>query len=111
MCSSDLVRKLHERRRAHRTAGERELHLRQARREDESGSRGHEQRRERLGVVVETDVDLPLSVRSCAVARDHADEQRPDRPERGCEDAEPTPPSCVATEVRDGDHRQSDEEE
>ena len=65
-----------------------ESELCQSRREEERGCRRHEQRRERLAVVMEADVDLPLPVRPRAVACDHADEQRPDRPARGCEDAD-----------------------
>ena len=62
-----------------------------------------EQRRERLAVVVQPDVDLPLPVRPGVMSCDQADEERPRRPERGGEQPEPAAPRRVPAEIRDRD--------
>ena len=57
------------------------------------------------------DVDVPLVVRPRVVTRDQPDEQRPQRPEGGGEEADPAPPAREAAEIRDRDDRQRDEDE
>ena len=101
----DAVRELDERREAQGRSGQRETHPRESRREQQCERGRAERRRQRLGVHVEARVDRPLAVLPRAVTCDRAAEERPERPDRGGDEADRAAAGRVETREEDGHER------